>query len=68
VGNHNITEDLICLGSNGQCYECGSNSWIYLWNLVLLERENLILNVWSVGLVNIYKKTILVMGVEELLE
>jgi hypothetical protein len=31
VGNHNITpEDLICLGSNGQCYECGSNSWILL--------------------------------------
>jgi hypothetical protein len=29
--------------------------------------ENLILNVWVVGLVNIYNKTILVMGVEELL-
>jgi hypothetical protein len=57
MGNHNITpEDLICLGSNGQC-ECGSNSWILLpmESSAVRGVENLILNVWSVGLVNIYK-------------
>jgi hypothetical protein len=46
VGNHNITpEDRICLGSNGQCYECGSN-WILLpmESSAVREGENLILN------------------------
>jgi hypothetical protein len=38
----------------------------YLWNLVLLERVKPYIEM-VVGLVNIYNKTILVMGVEELL-
>jgi hypothetical protein len=49
VGNHNITpEDRICLGSNGQCYECGSNSWILLpmESSAVREGGKLILNVW----------------------
>jgi ribosomal protein L30/L7E len=47
----------------------GSNSWILLpmESSAVREGGNPILNVWVVGLVNIINKTILVIGVEELL-
>jgi hypothetical protein len=58
VGNHNITpEDRICLGSNGQCYECGSNSWILLpmESSAVREGGKPYIECMGVGLVNIYK-------------